>query len=66
MNHQTFHERKAERKEYFERFVLGWKQRKCTACNGSGYYDNCNSPRCSACDGSGKELFKPKTYIESE
>lgn len=25
------------------------KNLKCTACNGSGYYDNTNSPKCSAC-----------------
>ena len=32
----SFHERKQERKEYFERFIKGWKQRPCTACMGSG------------------------------
>jgi RecJ-like exonuclease len=26
---------------------------KCTACNGSGYYDNTGSPRCGCCGGSG-------------
>jgi hypothetical protein len=56
----TFHERKAERSAYFHRFVYGWKQRPCTACNGSGYYDNDGSPACGACDGTGKEAYKPE------
>jgi DnaJ-class molecular chaperone len=29
--------------------------KKCVACNGSGYYDTTNSPACSACNGTGKE-----------
>ncbi|ALX94832.1 hypothetical protein AV650_15295 [Serratia fonticola] len=55
----TFHERKRQRTEYYQRFVYGWKQRKCGACNGSGYYDNDGSPDCGICDGSGKERYKP-------
>lgn len=55
----TFHERKAERKDYYMKYVYGWKLRHCTACNGSGYYDNCGSPRCGACDGTGKERVQP-------
>lgn len=55
----NFHERKKERKEYYERYVKGWKQRNCTACNGSGYYDHDGSPPCGACDGTGKETYKP-------
>ena len=35
-----FKERKQKRIEHFEKYVKGWKQRPCTACNGSGYYDN--------------------------
>ena len=54
-----FHERKAERKSYYERFVRGWKLRPCGACAGSGRYDNTGSPRCGACDGTGKERYKP-------
>lgn len=57
----TFHERKAERTDYYKRFVHGWKQRPCTACAGSGYYDNDGSPSCGACDGTGKETYKPTT-----
>lgn len=55
----TFHERKAERAEHYQRFVHGWKQVKCTACNGSGHYDSNGSPRCGACDGTGKERVRP-------
>jgi DnaJ-class molecular chaperone len=55
----SFHERKKERKEYYEKYIKGWKLRNCTACNGSGYYDSHNSPPCGACDGTGKERLKP-------
>jgi DnaJ-class molecular chaperone len=55
----SFHERKQIRTEYYERFVKGWKLRNCTACNGSGYYDNHGSPRCGSCEGTGKEKYKP-------
>jgi DnaJ-class molecular chaperone len=56
----TFHERKAERTAYYETYIKGWKQRKCTACNGSGYYDHNGSPPCGACNGTGKEWYKPQ------
>ena len=56
----TFQERKAQRTAHFERFVKGRKQRKCTACNGSGYYDNTGSPRCGSCEGTGKEFYSPE------
>lgn len=56
----TFHERKAERIARFEKYVKGWKLVKCTACNGSGYYDNHGSPACSGCDGTGKTREKPE------
>lgn len=49
---------KALRAEYWYRFVYGHQQRNCTACSGSGYYDNNGSPKCSSCDGTGKEKFK--------
>ncbi|EKN6179356.1 hypothetical protein DVQ53_00195 [Yersinia enterocolitica] len=55
----TFHERKKERTDYYQRFVHGWKLRACSACNGSGHYDHNGSPRCGACDGTGKERFQP-------
>lgn len=55
----TFHERKKERKEHYEKWVKEWKQRPCGACNGSGYYDHDNSPPCGACDGTGKETYNP-------
>lgn len=55
----SFHERKKARKEYYEKYILGWKEKACTACNGSGYYDHNGSPKCGACEGTGKEKYKP-------
>jgi len=52
--------RKAERKAWYEQWVKGWKLRPCTACMGSGYYDDHGSPKCGACDGTGKERYKPQ------
>ena len=57
-----FYERKQERKEYFEKYVKGWKLVKCLACNGSGHYDSNGSPKCSNCNGTGKERVSPKEY----
>lgn len=33
---------------------------KCTACNGSGRYDNNTSPKCSSCNGTGYKLEQRK------
>lgn len=55
----TFHERKVARRDYFHRFINGWKQRPCTACAGSGHYDGGSAPACGGCAGSGKERFAP-------
>ena len=63
----TYQERKAARREHFEKNVKGWKLVKCTACNGSGYYDNCirgRVPKCSSCEGTGKTAVNPKEYAE--
>lgn len=57
----TFAERKKARTEYYDKYVKGWKQRECTACAGSGIYDNDGSPPCGACDGTGVETYKPNT-----
>ena len=54
-----YRERKAERTAWYKKYVKGWKQRKCTACNGSGRYDHNGSPRCSGCNGTGRERYKP-------
>ena len=54
-----FHERKAYRRNFYEKFVKGWKQAACSACNGSGYYDSDGSPPCGACEGTGKESIPP-------
>lgn len=55
-----FAARKASRREYYERFVKGWKLKVCLACNGSGHYDHDGAPACSSCEGTGKELIKPE------
>jgi RecJ-like exonuclease len=61
-----YHRDKAARKEHYEKYVKGWKQVPCTACNGSGYYDYTDrrgrTPKCSACDGTGKEQVSPAEY----
>lgn len=58
-----YHKRKQIRKEYYLKYVYGWCLYTCSACNGSGYYDNTNSPVCSNCNGSGKERYPgPKAY----
>lgn len=54
----NFKERKAQRTDYYNRFVKGWKQRPCTSCMGSGRYDHNGSPKCAACDGTGKEKYR--------
>ena len=54
-------EDKEARKQYYLKYIYGWKQRPCTACNGSGYYDNDGSPPCGGCDGTGKETYEPET-----
>lgn len=54
----TFHERKKDRTEFYNRFIKGWRLKECTACNGSGLYDNTGSPFCGNCGGSGKERYK--------
>ena len=54
-----FKERKKKRTIHFEKNVKGWKKRDCSACNGSGHYDNTGSPKCGACNGTGKEKFRP-------
>ena len=46
--------------------LKGYVYRKCTACNGSGYYDNHirgRIPKCSSCHGTG--MAWEKDYKES-
>jgi len=53
-----YKERKKKRTEHYVKFVYKVKLKKCTACNGSGYYDTTirgKVPKCSACNGTGKE-----------
>lgn len=58
----NFHERKAKRKEYYLKYEYKWKQQRCTACAGSGYYDHNGSPPCGSCEGTGKERVSPENY----
>ncbi len=53
----NFLDRKKARKEYYEQFIVGWRQRNCSACSGSGIYDHNGSPKCGACNGTGKERY---------
>ena len=57
-----YQRRKEGRREHYRRFVEGWKLVKCTACNGSGYYDHNGSPLCGGCDGTGKDRISPDEY----
>lgn len=57
---------KQERIEHYQKHVYGWKERPCTACNGTRYYDNNGSLACGACNGTGKEKYPgPKAYNKS-
>ncbi len=49
----AYHQRKAARLlDYLK--IHGKKLITCTACNGSGRYDDKGSPRCGLCNGTGK------------
>lgn len=61
-----FHERKAERTEWYFRFVYGWRLRTCYACNGSGRHDSFRSPKCEGCVGTGKERYPGPKAIKKE
>jgi len=60
----TYLERKEERKKYYNKYVKGWKNIKCIACNGNGRYDNNGSPKCSSCEGTGKIKVSPEDCVE--
>lgn len=64
-SHKDFHERKAERKEFYEKFVRGWKLERCGACSGSGYYDDNGHPKCGLCGGTGKVRCPPTQAVTS-
>ena len=58
----SYRERKAQRRDYYLRFVYGWKIRPCTACSGSGHYDGEGAPPCGGCEGTGTERYQgPKS-----
>ena len=53
-----FHKRKKQRKEFYEKYLKGWRLKTCVACNGTGYYDSNGSPNCVSCNGTGKVRYK--------
>lgn len=55
---------KARRAYAYFTYEYGWKLRKCTACNGSGYYDDDGSPKCGGCDGTKVERFRGPKSID--
>ncbi len=58
--------RKCWRALRYYRDIHGVKLRACTACNGSGYYDNNGSPKCGGCDGTCKEDYRgPKWSVDA-
>jgi RecJ-like exonuclease len=59
-----YQSRKAARKAHYEKYVKGWKKVPCSACNGSGRYDDTGSPKCGACRGTGKERISPEQYVK--
>jgi len=56
---RTGEERKALRVSFHNETERGWKERPCSACMGSGHYDNHGAPPCGACDGTGREKYNP-------
>jgi hypothetical protein len=54
---EGFRERKQWRINRYWLYEHGWKERPCTACNGSDYYDHDGSPKCGGCGGTGKEKY---------
>ena len=47
-------------KRAFFRWKYGWQYAPCTACNGSGHYDNDGAPPCQGCEppGSGRAWIR--------
>lgn len=60
----NFNERKKKREKFFYENIYKFKLRKCSACNGSGFYDSYKSPPCSACNGTGKERYECDDKLE--
>jgi len=58
MGISTWKELKKRRTEHYNKNVYGWKERPCTACNGTGHYDHNGSPLCESCNGTKKEKYR--------
>ena len=54
----NFKDRKAARKEFYEKKIFRKRLVICTACSGSGYYDGLSvrgeNIQCESCNGVGK------------
>lgn len=50
----TWKQYKKIRRDYYLKYIKGNKLIICSACNGSGQYDDSNNPKCSSCNGKGK------------
>lgn len=59
----TWADRKRQRIEHFWRHKYRFQQRKCSACNGSGKYDDGRGRDCGGCDGTRDERVRS---IEAE
>lgn len=53
----TFYERKAERKYYYETYVKGWRLRECYTCRDGEVQGN--RANCPTCLGSGRAWAEP-------
>lgn len=51
-------EYKKLKEEWYLKYIHKNKLKKCSACNGSGFYDHSfphnRNPKCGCCDGTGK------------
>lgn len=56
---------KVARATYYFKYIYGWKQRPCSACGGSGRYDDNGSPKCDVCNGTGKETYPGPKAIDN-
>jgi DnaJ-class molecular chaperone len=56
---------KLSRATHYFKYVYGWRQQDCTACNGSGRYDHNGSPKCSSCEGTGKETYRGPKAVDN-
>ena len=59
-----FRESKIARTNRYFKDIYGYKLRDCTACSGSGEYDEFHSPPCGVCNGTGKETYPSQKALD--